>query len=42
MVANAFEVEQIVASIKENDPCAFIEIASVQRIEGNYRQRPLD
>ncbi|CAM3659269.1 YitT family protein [Erysipelothrix urinaevulpis] len=42
MVANAFEVELIVKSIKQSDPCAFIEIASVQRIEGNYRQRPLD
>lgn len=42
MVANDFEIDDIVDVIKETDDDAFIEIASVQRIEGNYRQRPLD
>lgn len=42
MVANDFEVNKIVSSIKVADPKAFIEISNVQRIEGNYRQKPLD
>lgn len=41
MVVNAFEVDLIVDAVKIIDPYAFIEIASVQRIEGNYRQKPL-
>lgn len=41
MVANTFEVDLIVDTVKRVDPCAFIEIASVQRIEGNYYQQPL-
>ena len=42
MVVNTFEIDMIVDAVKEIDPYAFIEIASVQRIEGNYYQQPLD
>ena len=42
LVVNSFEVPMIVDAIKEVDAYAFIEIAKVQQIEGNYRQRPLD
>lgn len=42
MVVNTFEIDLIVDAVKEVDPDAFIEIASVQRIEGNYYQQPLD
>ena len=42
LVVNAFEVPTIVSAVKAADPCAFIEIAKVQQVEGNYRQRPLD
>ena len=41
MVANTFEVDVIVAAVKRIDSKAFIEIADVQRIEGNYYQQPL-
>lgn len=42
LVANDFEVSDIVNAIKATDEKAFIEISSVDRIEGNYRQKPLD
>lgn len=42
MVVNEFEVNQVVSAIKLADPKAFIEISSVERIEGNYRQKPLE
>ena len=42
MVANAFETQKIIDAIKLIDSEAFIEISSVDRIEGNYRQKPLE
>lgn len=42
MVASEFEVNKIVNAITEADSKAFIEIATVDRVEGNYRQKPLD
>lgn len=42
MVANEFETNEIVAAVKTADPKAFIEISQVGRIEGNFRQKPLD
>lgn len=42
MVASDFEVERIINAIKQSDPKAFIEISTVERVEGNYRQKPLD
>lgn len=42
LVANDFEVKKIVEAVKLADDKAFIEISTVQRIEGNYRQKPLD
>ncbi|AMC93465.1 hypothetical protein AOC36_05570 [Erysipelothrix larvae] len=42
MVVNSFEIRPVVKAIKDADAKAFIEIASVDRIEGNYRQKPLD
>ena len=42
LVANDFEVKNIVEAIKSSDPKAFIEISPVGRVEGNYRQKPLD
>lgn len=42
LVANDFEIKNIVKAIKEIDQKAFIEISTVERIEGNYRQKPLD
>ncbi len=42
MVANAFETQKIIDAITLIDPDAFIEISSVDRIEGNYRQKPLE
>lgn len=42
LVANDFEIKSIVKAIKEVDHKAFIEISTVERVEGNYRQKPLD
>lgn len=42
MVVNTFQVDSIVDAVNEVDSGAFIEIASVQRIEGNYYLQPLD
>ena len=42
MVASDFEVQRIVDAIKEVDRKAFIEISTVDRVEGNYRQKPLE
>lgn len=42
VVVNSFEIKYVLDAIKNADSKAFIEIASVDRIEGNYRQKPLD
>lgn len=42
MVVNSFEIKDVVATIKRCDADAFVEISNVDRIEGNFRQRPLD
>lgn len=42
MVVNTFELDLIVDTVMLVDPYAFIEITPVQRIEGNYYQKPLD
>lgn len=42
MVVNDFEIPMIIEAIRSVDEGAFIEVASVRSIEGNYRQRPLD
>ncbi|WP_166082856.1 YitT family protein [Erysipelothrix anatis] len=42
MVVNEFEIKSIVDQVVAADPKAFIEVSSVERIEGNYRQKPLD
>ena len=42
MVASDFELDAIIKAIKESDPKAFIEISTVERVEGNYRQKPLE
>lgn len=42
MVASDFELKAIIDAIKAADDKAFIEISTVERIEGNYRQKPLD
>ncbi len=42
MVVNDFEIPLIIEAIRSVDDAAFIEVASVRAVEGNYRQRPLD
>ncbi|RNM29094.1 YitT family protein [Erysipelothrix rhusiopathiae] len=42
IVVNQFELACIIDAITHTDPKAFIEISSVERIEGNYRQKPLE
>lgn len=42
MVVNDFEIPMIVDAVRHVDEKAFIEVASVRSIDGNYRQRPLD
>lgn len=42
MVVNSFEIKEVLNAIKKTDSRAFIEISKVDRIEGNFRQRPLE
>lgn len=42
MVVNSFEIGDVIAAIKAADSKAFIEISNVNRIEGNFRQKPLE
>lgn len=42
MVANDFELQAILNAITNVDPKAFIEISTVDRIAGNFRQKPLE
>lgn len=42
MVVNSFEIKQVITAVKDVDCGAFIEVSSVDKIEGNFRQRPLD
>lgn len=42
MVANEFETKSICDAVKKADAKAFIEIGAVSRIDGNYRQKPLE
>lgn len=42
MILNQFEVDHVVSEIHRVDPYAFVEISSVLRVLGNYRQKPLD
>lgn len=42
MVVNSFEIKEVLNAIKETDPHAFIEVSTVNRIEGNYHQRPIE
>lgn len=42
MVVNSFENKEVIKAVKRSDPNAFIEVSSVDKIEGNFRQRPLD
>lgn len=42
MVANEFETKIICEAVKKADSKAFIEVGSVSRVEGNYRQKPLE
>lgn len=42
MVASDFELKCITKAVLEVDPKAFIEVSTVDRIVGNYRQKPLD
>lgn len=42
MIANEFQVDTLVRSIKETDPCAFITITKTEKIVGNYYQLPYE
>lgn len=42
MVVNSFEINDVLDAVKNADPTAFIEISNVYRIEGNFRQKPID
>lgn len=42
MVINDYEVETVIAAVLSVDPRAFIEISKVERIVGNYYQKPID
>lgn len=41
-VVNSFEIKDVLHAIKTTDPKAFIEVSEVDRIEGNFRQKPID
>lgn len=41
-VVNSFEIKEVLHAIKTTDPKAFIEVSEVDRIEGNFRQKPID
>lgn len=41
-VVNSFEIKLVIDAVKDVDPKAFIEVSTVDRIEGNYRQKPLE
>lgn len=42
MVVNSFEIKEVLNAIKRSDEDAFVEISTVDKIEGNFRQRPLE
>lgn len=42
IVVNKFEVDGIIQAVLKGDPHAFIEVSNVERVVGNYRQKPLD
>lgn len=42
MVVNSFETKEVIKAVKFSDPDAFIEVSTVKKIEGNFRQRPLE
>lgn len=42
MVINSYQVDDVVHSILEVDPKAFISVANVKQVVGNYYQKPLD
>lgn len=39
---NTYQIHEVIQSIKQVDPRAFITISEVERIIGNYYQKPLD
>lgn len=42
MTINTYQLKEVVKAIKEVDAHAFITVSSVERIVGNYYQKPLD
>lgn len=42
LVVNSFEIKDVISAVKLNDPFAFIEVSAVNRVEGNFRQKPLE
>lgn len=42
MTLNAYQVLEVVDSIRAVDPNAFVNVATAERIYGNYYQKPLD
>lgn len=41
-VVNSFEIDKVISAIKCVDEHVFIEISTVDRIEGNFRQKPIE
>lgn len=42
MVINSYQVDDVIKSIQEADPKAFISVSNVRQVVGNYYQKPLD
>lgn len=42
MVVNSFEIKEVIKAVETSDPHAFIEVSTVDKIAGNFRQRPLE
>ncbi len=42
MTINTYQLKEVIQAIKGVDPCAFVTVSSVEKIIGNYYQKPLD
>ena len=42
MVVNAFEIEDVIEAAKAVDPKIFIAVNKIERIIGNFYQKPLE
>jgi uncharacterized membrane-anchored protein YitT (DUF2179 family) len=42
MTINTYQLKEVVDTVHQADPHAFVTLSSVERIIGNYYQKPLE